>query len=182
MYARTQEDLGAKSGISLPCRFLFLLLILSGVLACASSTSVKFRRFEVGPVPPEAVLQAGVETVKSFYTHVHGGVTLFIDEENLNFETGYVRKHTELDEESPDKPVEFVTEQPKRQKFYFKVIQEEDTVYVELLATYEIMYIQNAEDVKTADDIWKLVRQDETMEDLMYEKLLERLMEQKLLE
>jgi hypothetical protein len=78
--------------------------------------------------------------------------------------------------------VNFITEQPKRQKFYFKVLPEKDSAFVEILATYEIMYIESAEDVQSAGDIWKLIRQDEVMEDLMYEKLLERLIEKKYLE
>lgn len=155
-------------------------LLLLAMSSC-SSAGPNFRRFEVGPVPPEVVLENALDVVKNYYTQIHGGVTLIVDEENLRFETGYIQKRTLLEDTLTAGTADF-SEQPSRQKLYFQVLPESSSVDVEILATYEIMYIKNPEDLEKEDDLWKLLKQDTIMEDLIHQKLLERLVEKQLLE
>ena len=154
-----------------------LLIFLLG----ACSSEIGFRRFEVGPVEPRVVYDNAVQVVTEFYTNVHGGLELFTDQEKLRFETGFIRKRSALDTAPEGKGPLTVPEQPTRQKLYFRVISEGGRTDVELFATYEVMAIEDPDKIETEDDMWKFDRQDNQVEDILYQQLLERLVEKNLL-
>ncbi|MBU0754476.1 MAG: hypothetical protein KJ645_05015, partial [Planctomycetes bacterium] len=153
-----------------------LLISVLATLSC-SSLELNFRRFEVGEVAPEKVLETAAAVVKDFYTQVHGGVTLFIAEDQMSFETGYIQKVSAIDLAPQSARVSTALDQPSRQKLYFRIIPGSMPTQVEILATYEIMYIEDPEELENPEDLWKLVKQDAVMEDLIHQKLVERLIE-----
>ncbi|MFH2000264.1 MAG: hypothetical protein ABIK28_11325 [Planctomycetota bacterium] len=163
--------------------FLWWVAILLLMGSCASD--LDFRQFEVGEVAPRVVLDTAVEVVKDFYTNVHGGVTLFVNEDNWSFETDYVQKRTALDEDQGKNQVSISMEPLKRQKLFFRVLVPSDPsegVRVEILATYEILSFDDPEALKNPDDLWTFVKQDTQMEDLIFEQLLQRLVEKELID
>lgn len=155
-------------------------ILLLAVLACSSS-DVDFRRFEVGDIDPKVVLDTAVEVVKDFYTNVHGGITLFVDEDNMSLQTDYVQKRTALDEGSGRQATSISMERLKRQKLFLKVLPGRP-VEIEILATYEILAFEDPDALKTEDDLWFFVKQDAQMEELVFDQLLKRLVEKELLD
>ena len=156
---------------------LILVLLLEG--GCGSD--VVFRRFEVGVVDPGEVLDTAEEVVKSFYTRYHGGVSLTVDKKNLSLETGYVywKSDENLVEEEPRVSTSF--QQPRRQKLYLRVLPASSDVELEMLATYEVLAIQDPAAIDSAEDIWKFVKQDMKVEDILYDEILTRLVEKGIL-
>jgi hypothetical protein len=156
--------------------FLAMIWVL---FACGSDLG--FRRFEVGPVEPLTLLQNAVEVTREFYTRYHGGLGFTVDEDNLSFETGYVVKKTELDFREDGNRVQTGYTSPLRQKLYFRVVPAGDRTAVEYFATFEVMSIDDPDRIETPDDIWRFVKQDTQVEDLLHEKLLQRLVEKGIL-
>jgi hypothetical protein len=152
-----------------------VLVILLGA-SCGSD--VNFRRFEVGPADPLEVLEVAAEVVKTFYAFVHGGLTLDVDRENLKLETGYVRWRTDEDLQEDTSRVSTSVVPPRRQKLYLRVYPSSGNVHIEMLATIEVLAISDPDAIETADDLWKFVGQDTMVEDLIYEKILQRLLQE----
>lgn len=152
--------------------FLVLLLCLVG---CRSEMG--FRRFELGKVDPHLVLETAREVVSEFYSQVHGGIQVYVDEENLRLWTGYIKKRLEVDFVEDEKRVASSFETPSRQKFCLCVLPSAEEVSVEVFATYEVLSIEDPDAIKTSSDIWKFVGQDEEVEDLLVQALMERLVE-----
>jgi hypothetical protein len=169
-------------GVSGPRQACVALLMASSFLLGACGSDVGFRRFEVGPADPQAVYQTATEVVREFYTHAHGGMNLFLDEENLRFETGYIERRTRLAEGGTEPRVETILRRPARQKLYFQVIPSQGGVDVEFFACIEGLSIKDPDRLETPDDMWTFLKQDQAVEDLLFQLLLERLVEKGLLE
>jgi hypothetical protein len=123
------------------------------------------------------VFDTAEEVVRTFYTQMHGGLSLTVDRENLSLETGYI--YWKPDEDFTDSTSRVTTrfEQPRRQKLCLTILPEPGGVYIEMLATYEVLSIGNPDAIETADDMWKFVKQDQLVEDILYEEIIKLLME-----
>ena len=152
--------------------------VLAILLWAGCGFDVNFRRFEVGPADPLEVLDIAAEVVRTFYANIHGGLTLNEDRENLMLETGYVRWRTDEDLQEDTSRVSTSTVPPRRQKLYLRVHPSSGGVYIEMLATIEVLSISDPDAIETADDLWKFVGQDTLVEDLIYEKILQRLLQE----
>lgn len=152
-----------------------LLVFVLCMGGCRSE--LNFRRFELGKADPNLVLETAREVVSEFYSQVHGGIQVYVDEENLRLWTGYIRKRLEVDFVEDEKRVASSFETPSRQKFCLCVLPSEEGVSVEVFATYEVLSIEDPDDIETASDIWKFVGQDQEVEDLLVQALMERLVE-----
>ena len=174
-----EEHAMSGSGIGLQAALgLIIVLLLEG--GCGSD--VAFRRFEVGMADPGAVFEAAEEVVKTFYTRYHGGLALNVDKKALSLETGYIywKSDEDLVEDTPRVSTSF--QQPRRQKLYLRVLPGSGEVDLEMLATYEVLSINDPDAIKSAEDIWKFVRQDNEVEDILYDEILKLLVEKGILD
>jgi hypothetical protein len=162
--------------------FIGFTTVLWALWACGTASVFQPRRFEVGAVDPHIILDTALEVTKSFYTRYHGGLTISVDRENLMFETGYILKKTEMDFDQSDARIRTHYATPRRQKLYFWVLPTEDRTDVEYFATFEVLSVQDPDRIKNPNDVWKFIKRDEQLENLLHEKLLQRLMEKGLLE
>ncbi len=148
--------------------------------ACASVEG--FRRMEIGHADPEAVFQSAVSVVKMYYSKVHGGLNLFVDDEELRFETSWISKKMRQGFHEKQPRVTSSHQLPIRQKLYGRVVFSPGGVDIELFARTQRFDIESADSTDSIEDCWKFLRQDTQVEDIIYKEILKDLMEKGLLD
>ena len=137
----------------------------------------------LGSVVEEFLRKASctVEVVKEFYTTHHGGLTIYPDPEKLELSTGYIEKKTKLDFTEDRNRVQTSYGTPIRQQLFLRVLSTDQGVEIEIFATLEALIIDDPESIDTPEDLWKIVKQDKRVEELLFERLCQRLVEKEMM-
>jgi len=147
-------------------------IIILCFCSCASE-EIGFRTFKVGNVPPEKVLQTAKLIVTDYYSILYGGLKVYVDEEALSLETGYIEKKMMLSRARNEGGELSTFGHPRRQKFYLRVVPTPEGANLEVFATFEMLSF--ADEIEDTDDAWKFVNQDYIVEDQIVDAILKEL-------